>query len=336
MTKTALAALLAALLAAPALANDSTAELAAGGLVLTKTDAIEMRSEDLYISEAAIRVRYVFVNSTAAPVTTRVAFPMPDIGGPDFYFSNTAIPNREDPANFLDFQTTVDGRPVAMTVEQRAFAEGVDRTAWLSAHDIPLAPQLDGAIARLDALPKAARDEAVALGLAVPDEYDAGKGWETHLNPAWILKTTFHWEQTFAPGAEVVVEHHYRPAVGGSVGTMVGSPNYRADAEGVAERARYCIDQSFLAAVERAKKGADYSPFTESRIAYILRTGGNWAKPIGDFHMVIDKGAAENLVSFCASGVKKTGPTRFEVRKSNWRPDRDLSILILKPLPPPE
>lgn len=327
-------AVLATLLAAPALANDSTAELAAGGLVLTRTDAIEMRSEDLFISEEAVRVRYVFVNTSGAPVTTRVAFPMPDIGGPEFFFSDTSIPNRDDPANILDFRTTVDGGPVAMAVEQRALVGGVDRTAWLTAHGIPLALQMDGAIARLDALPKAARDEAVALGLAVPEEYDAGQGWERHLNPAWILKTTFHWQQTFAPGVEVVAEHRYRPAVGGSAGTMVGSPGYMADAEGAAERARYCIDASFLAAVERAKKGADYPPFTERRIAYILRTAGNWAGPIGDFRLVIDKGSPANLVSFCASGVRKIGPTRFEVRKTNWRPDRDLSILILEPLPP--
>lgn len=336
MKKTVLAAALAALLAAPALANDSTAELAAGGLVLTKTTAIEMRSEDLFISEQVVNVRYVFVNTSAAPVTTRVAFPMPDIGGEEFWFHDTAIPNRDDPANILDFRTTVDGKPVAMTVEQRAFARGVDQTAWLKAHGVPLALQLEGVIARLDGLPKAARDEAVALGLAVPDEYDAGKGWEKHLSPAWILKTTFHWEQTFAPGVPVAVAHSYKPAVGGSVGTMVGSPGYMADAEGAQQRARYCIDSAFLAAVTRARGGQDYPPFTESRIAYILRTAGNWAKPIGDFHLVIDKGAPGNLVSFCASGVRKISPTRFEVRKTNWRPDRDLSILILKPLPLPE
>ena len=333
MKKTVLALALASLLAAPALANDSTAELAAGGLVLTRTDAIEMRSEDLFISEQAVKVRYVFVNTSGAPVTTRVAFPMPDIGGEEFYFHDTSIPNRDDPANFLDFRTTADGKPVKMAVEQRAFVGGVDRTAWLTAHGIPLALQVDGAIAKLDVLPKAARDEAIALGLAVPDEYDQGKGWERHLNPAWILKTTFHWEQTFPAGKPVVVEHRYRPAVGGSVGTMVGSPGYMADAEGAAQRARYCIDAGFLAAVDKARKGQDYPPFTETRIAYVLKTGGNWARPIGDFHLTIDKGAAANLVSFCASGVKKTGPTRFEVHKTNWRPERDLWILILKPLP---
>lgn len=336
MNKPVLAALLAACLAGPALANDSTAELAAGGLILTKTDAIEMRSEDLFISQEAVQVRYVFVNTSGAPVTTRVAFPMPDIGGTDFFFSDTSIPNREDPANILDFQTTVNGKPVAMMVEQRAFAGAVDRTAWLRDHNIPLALHMEGAVARLDALPRAAQDEAIALGLAVPEEYDAGKGWERHLNPGWILKTTFHWEQTFPAGAEVVVEHRYRPAVGGSVGTMVGSPGYMADAEGAQERARYCIDSSFLAAVERAKKGGEYPPFTEARIAYVLKTGGNWARPIGDFRLVVDKGSTANLVSFCARGVKKISPTRFEVRKTDWRPENDLWILILKPLPAPE
>lgn len=336
MNRPILAAVLATLLAAPAMANDSTAELAAGGLVLTRTDAIEMRSEDLFISEDLVTVRYVFVNTSSAPVSTRVAFPMPDIGGEEFFYHDTAIPNREEPANILDFRTTVGGKPVAMAVEQKAMVGGVDRSAWLKAHGIPLALHIEGVTAKLDALSKAAQAEALALGIVTPEEYDQGKGMERHLNPAWILKTTFHWEQTFAPGAQVVVEHRYRPAVGGSVGTMVGSPGYMADADGAAERARYCIDSSFLAAVDRAKKGRDYPPFTETRIAYVLKTGGNWAKPIGDFRMVIDKGAAANLVSFCASGVKKIAPTRFEVRKTNWRPEKDLWILILKPLPPME
>ncbi len=47
--------------------------------------------------------------------------------------------------------------------------------------------------------------------------------------------------------------------------------------------------------------------------------------------MVVDKVAPNKLVSFCAEGVKKIGPTRFEVRKTNFVPQRDLSILILKP-----
>ncbi len=331
MKKTVLAAVLAALIAAPVLANDSTAELAAGGLVLTKTDAIEMRSEDLFISAEAVRVRYVFLNSSGKPVTTRVAFPMPDLGGEYFFESDTAIPDREAPANILDFRTLVNGKPVVTDVEQRAIANGVDQTAWLMAHGIPLALHLDGVGDRLDALPRTAQEEAMRLGIVTPQEYDQGKGWERHLTPAWILKTTFHWEQTFPAGTEVVVEHRYRPAIGGSVDTMVGSPDWERDDYARTMRQRYCVDESFVEAVKKGKRGVASMGYTERRIAYVLKTGGNWAKPIGDFRMVIDKGDTRNLVSFCASGVKKISPTRFGVRKTDWRPEQDLYILLLRP-----
>jgi hypothetical protein len=34
--------------------------------------------------------------------------------------------------------------------------------------------------------------------------------------------------------------------------------------------------------------------------------------------------------SFCADGVTRTGPTRYEVRKTGFLPQGDLDILILK------
>ena len=48
------------LAAPPALANDSTAEMAAGGITLLKSDGIAMKSEDLAISIDEVRVRYIF------------------------------------------------------------------------------------------------------------------------------------------------------------------------------------------------------------------------------------------------------------------------------------
>lgn len=328
-----LAAAVAAVLAAPARANDSTAELAAGGLVLKQTDAIAMASEDLYISLSEVRVKYRFRNVTAKDVTTRVAFPMPDIGGEGFFFHDTAIPNDRDPANILDFKTSVDGRAVRMEVEQKAFVGDVDRTAWLKARKIPLALHLDGIVDALDALPQKDKDEAVKLGLAIPDEYDAGKGVETHLAPAWILKTTFHWEQTFPAGKEIVVEHRYKPAVGSTVATMVGGPDFRKAEDWPEMQRRYCIDESFIAGVQKHRNADGWPAYFERRLGYILKTGGNWAGPIGDFRMVIDKGDPKHLVSFCGDGVKKIGPTQFEVHHRDWKPERDLWVLVLEPLP---
>jgi len=326
------AAMAAAVVTAPAMANDTTAELAAGGLVFTKTDAIEMKSEDLYVSAEAVRVKYRFLNTSGTDVTTRVAFPMPDIGGESLHYSPSAIPDREAPANILDFVTTVDGKAVKMEVEQKALVKGVDRTAWLTSRKVPLGVHLDSTVKALDALSKADQDKAIALGLAMVDEYETGGVLQRHLIPIWILKTTFHWEQTFPAGRELVVEHRYKPGTGGSAGTMVGSPGFAGTPEWPQLRNRYCIDTEFLGAVAKAKGKQDWPPFSEARIAYVLKTGGNWAKPIGDFRMVIDKGDAKNLVSFCAEGVKKISPTQFEVRKTNWTPPKDLNVLILLPV----
>ncbi|MDB5469651.1 MAG: hypothetical protein JWR84_1211 [Caulobacter sp.] len=330
------AALAALLCAGTALANDSTAELAAGGLVLKTTDSIEMRSEDLFISQKEVVVKYRFQNTSVAPVSTVVAFPMPDIGGMGFFESDNGLPS-DDATNLLQFHTLVDGQPVKAQVEQKAIVDGVDRTAWLKTHKVPLAAHRPEAGKALDGLSKADQAEAVKLGIAWVNEYDQGKGWESHHEPAWVLKTTFYWSQTFPAGKVVEVEHRYIPAVGGSVDTIVGmsspdNPEFQASIN--AERKKYCVDAGFLAALNRKGPKAEgtMSGYTEKRVAYVLKTGANWAKPIGDFRLVIDKGAADNLVSFCATGVKKIGPTRFEVTKKDYRPTSDLEILILEPL----
>ncbi|HET7502027.1 MAG TPA: DUF4424 family protein, partial [Kofleriaceae bacterium] len=62
---------------------------------------------------------------------------------------------------------------------------------------------------------------------------------------------------------------------------------------------------------------------------YILKTARNWSGPIGDFHLTIDKGDARNVLSVCADGLKKTAATRFELRKKDFVPEKDLSVLFV-------
>lgn len=322
---------LAAIAVAPAsLANDSSAELTTGGLVLTHDPAIEMKAEDLYISAKDVRVRYRFANTSAKDVTITVAFPMPDITieGEDDMIS---VPT-EDPRNLLGFATTVDGKPVVAQVEQKVFSKGVDRTAYLIAHGIPLAPHLKPTNDILDALPQARKDEIVKMGLGQIMEYDAGKGWEHHLYATWTLKTKYYWRQTFPAGREIVVEHHYKPSVGASAGTSWGAAYFPKDPQYGAQRRRYCVDDAFLAAIKNTphRPDVEFVPFTEQRIDYVLTTGANWKAPIGAFRMVIDKGDANSLVSFCGEGVRKIGPTQFEVRHTNYTPTKEVSVLILK------
>jgi Domain of unknown function (DUF4424) len=317
----------------PSRANDSTAELATGGLRFVTTPDIEMRSEDLFVSLDRIKVRYVFFNTSDKPVTTLVAFPMPDIVV-NSLDQNVAYPT-DNPENLLDFRTLVDGKPVEARVEQKVFAAGIDRTDFLRKLGIPLAPQLQATNAALDKLPEATRDELVKLGMAEILEYDSGDGMRKHVEARWTLKTIYYWEQTFPPQTELVIEHSYRPSVGSSVATSLGQDWARKNGR-YPDYDKYCTDSDIVSTVEKATKAAAKTgsiPFTEHRIDYILSTGANWSGPIGDFRLVVDKGDPSNLVSFCGEGVKKIGPTQFEMKKSDFVPDGDLNVLILSKPP---
>jgi hypothetical protein len=310
-------------LAAPALANDTTAETAAGGLVLSRSDAIDMVSEDLFVSEKAVRVAYVFRNRAPRDMTVTVAFPMPD--------RQLLAENYQDVAFPSGFRTLVEGRRVTMRVERKAMLKGRDVTAALTALKVPVSGEKIGAA--LDRLAKAEQQRLLRAGLAETDEYDAGRGMGKHLVPAWTVKEIWYWEQTFRAGRDLHVEHSYVPGTGGSVGTMLVDRKARTEPEGRRMIADYCLDGDFLAAVDRraAATRAEFAILPEKRIGYVLTTGANWRSPIGRFRLVVDKGAPDNLVSFCGNGIRKVSPTRFEMVMTNWRPTRDLKVLLIGP-----
>jgi len=316
--------------ALPARANDTTAELATGGLIFVTNDSIEMRSENLYISTDQVRVTYDFFNTSKKDVTVLVAFPLPEIriSGAD---DNIAVPT-QDPVNIVGFKTTVNGSPVTMQVEQRVTAVGIDRTQYLRNLGIPLAPHLAATDQALDALPQDKWAEIVEFGLGQIVQYDVGTGMKNHLEARWGLATTFYWLQTFPAGKETIVQHLYTPSVGSSAQTNLGAPDQTTQSWYSAYLRKYCIDQDFLTTVQNLRKASNSQygpPYNEQRIDYILKTGANWSGPIQAFTLVVDKGAANNLVSFCGTGVTKIAPTQFQMKQSNFMPDRDLSVLIL-------
>lgn len=328
-----MAAVASFLAAAPVYANDSTAELTAGGLVFKTTPNIEMRSEDLSISRKRVIVRYRFFNKGTSDETATVAFPMPEL---DYDVElNVSIPNPESD-NFLNFQTKVDGKPVETKIEQKAFARETNKeiTKILTARNIPLMPASKRTQAFLDKLDKAAEKELTDLGLVRADDFDAGKGMEHHLAPQWKLTTTYYWQQIFPAGKEIVVEHSYEPSVGSTVQTTFDHL-YDTDKQIKAEFSKkYCPDQAFIAGVKAMtpKNKKDAMPPPEYYLGYILKTGANWAGPIGDFRLTVDKGNPKALISFCETGVKKTGPTTFEVRHTNFTPKQDLNFVIVEPV----
>jgi hypothetical protein len=320
------------LAAPPALANDTAAVLTTGGLEFVSHGEIAMESEDLFISKDEIRVVYTFRNDSDQDHDLLVAFPMPDIV-PD-HFSPVAFPMGPTD-NLFEFETTFNGAPIAAELHEYAYAAGVDRTKLLEKLDIPIVPISQAAIDAVDALDEETIGQLLHLGMAVPDEFDAGEGWETHHWPNWTYRATYTWEATFPANETVVVEHRYKPSVGGTTGVALLSEPSEDGYDPAAEyRQKYCTDESFVAAVRKTLTDPDEpwsAPFTESWISYILTTGGNWAGGgIETFRLVVDKGSTDNLVSFCGEGVRKIGPTTFETVKENFWPQEELNILILE------
>jgi hypothetical protein len=303
-----------------ALANDTVTRLDNSGLVIMKTDAIEMRSEELFISENLIRVQYKFFNRSGSDLTTLVAFPMPDLV-PEFVVRNVSVAT--------GFTTVIDGVPITPQVEQKAVAEdGADGTDLLRKFSVPLDLTLPEAEERLGQLPRTQQDELAKARLV--RRGDPGPG--AFILPNWTLKTAYYWEQTFPARREIAVEHSYRPSVGGELGVGLHydlSEKTEWSPEGIKH---YCMETSFLVAADRIRKTADRSaafPYGQQRIDYVLKTGANWAGPIHDFRLVIDKGKPENLVTFCGEGVKKISATQFEMRKIDFTPQTDLHILLV-------
>ena len=308
-----------------ALANDSVAETAAGGLVLKQSRDIDMVSEDLYVSRLEVRVRYVFRNRAARAVRATVAFPMPD--------RDLAAEEGQEIAWPSGFRTRVGGRGVAMRVERRIQLHGVDHTALFARLRIPIGGrQSDPAMYQaLAALPRADQDRLAGLGLI---GLDSEPGTDRrHPTPLWTVKETWYWDQAFPAGRDLIVEHRYRPGLGGTAGTALASREARESNYGRATIARYCIDADFVATVERIarRSEAGIPPLAEDWLSYVLTTGANWRAPIGDFRLVVDKGDPGHLVSFCGQGVRRIGPTQFEIRRRDWRPTQDLHVLFLHP-----
>ena len=361
-----LAAALSLALAAPAAANDSSSELAAGGLVLVKTDRIAMQREDLTLSPAEVRVRYEMRNDTGAPVTLRVAFPMPEVpkDTPDGMATATAhnldIKPPED-ANFIGFRVRADGQEVMPEAEIRAeLPDGRDiaealrriggnslvlRPRWFELPSDPAGRAGPNGGWDLDA---PTRQALVDLG-ALRQEAD---GYET----LWTTRITFHWMQIFRPGV-TVLEHVYRPILGSQLfgATSQGDPGH-ADAQSGAWHGSldddlagaYCIDAPTDRAMRalyrqklraRGPASATDGYFTAYVLGYILRTATNWRGPIGTFHLVLQGGrvatgfAGEGearLMSLCTDlPLRATAPMRFEATVRDYVPAQDLRVLII-------
>jgi hypothetical protein len=330
----------------PALANDGWGGISSTGLTFGETDAVVMEAEDLYISINRIEVDYVFRNVTDKDVTGEVIFPLPPLSLEYILDADWNLPDDPDRTNLLNFKAVVDGQEVPVTIDRIAViapqwqegqppslvyeSPGRDVTADLERLGIPLSLNREKLLAALQGLDAAARAEATKLGLADFDDDGASPG---RVYPYWSIVLRYHWTQTFPAGKVVKISHEYENRSPGSLFGWSDPPESYAQSD----VSRYCIDAGTSKALAKAMRyvaedGQVYSGGYAHNIEYVLRTANSWAGPIGKFRLTIDKEKPENVVSLCADGIRKTGPTTFVMEKTDYVPDRDLQILIASPV----
>ena len=317
-----LAALAVMALPAPVFSNDTMMTLAAGGLVPVKSAAVVMESEDLEISIGQVTVKYVFRNRTKSDIDAIVGFPLPALLGPDVEHIPVSLPSK-DPVNFVDFKVFAGGKAIPVRMESRALNSGRDITDRLLSLGIPVSVANQNLNSLLLKLPAAKRSPLEKEELIVCEDVGGG---ERRCWPTWETRTRFYWMQHFPAESTVAVQHTYRPVVGGSYLVASSDPSENIKP--------YCGGADDLARISQVKKAhpaksQDDIVLWENRIQYILTTANNWSGPIGNFHLTILADTPEDVVMTCMQGLKRTSPTRHEMVRADFRPDKELNVLIL-------
>jgi hypothetical protein len=312
-------------------ANDSSSAIGLGGLELTRNEAVSMDSEDLFLSLDKVVVKYRFTNNSAKDVETLVSFPMPPIPGNLGYLGDQSLPDWTD----FNFQTLVGGIPVKYDKIVKVTANGKDVTARLK--------QLGWQVKFWDYEDEAANAKWFDLGQSEKQAYvDEGLlKWQgndkKYVRANWQVTTYITRKQVFPAGKTISVEHSYQPITGGTIAGML-EKSTRKKSDFKEYSTNFCIDNAFIKAFDKKRyngieneNGVETgSQYVESWLDYVLKSGANWQGPIKDFRLVIDKGKPGNLISLCMDGIKKISPTQFEVRKTNFEPQKDISIVVVR------
>jgi Domain of unknown function (DUF4424) len=335
----------------PALADDSAAAIAAGGLVPRRETRIVMAREVLQISVKKVVVDYDFRNDTAEDVTTEVAFPISP------YSSGFVEGPQPEAQSFQSFKLWVDGKPVHYESEAKATLNDKDVSALLEANHIDI-PTFGHFNVSLDSkrvevtktpdftrLPKSARDQLVKAGLFKLVDDPWGQ-WTVHLQ--------YHWTQTFPAHSTVHIRHEYPPVAGftelgraaveDSLAQFTTGHSAGNDPDEVKFLTQFCADQPFLstlarqlrenesavqADVEKQMAGTAYPSWVD----FILTSANTWQRPIEDFTLIVERPKAEHggkmLISFCSPAdgkVEKTDVDLLQVHLTNFIPASELHI----------
>jgi hypothetical protein len=317
--------------ASVAAANDTHAAFAAGGLQFTKTDEIRMEREDLSIGHDRIRVSYRYRNLTDHDVRMEVAFPLPDVNVWEMSETPHQFHRSAQSGDIFNFHLWIDGRAATPQFDVHAIelATGHDITDLLRHYRIPLtdsAPDGDN-----DLIDKLTHLDAAAA--KVLSEAGAFYRDDDPRHPHWIVKAAYHWTETFPAHREITVRHEYQPVLGGSLANGVDlAKNISENDQPYNYPRRYCTGPEDAAATAKLPGYGDGNnpPVKTEWVEYVLKTGANWAGPIGRFHLEIDQGDADLMALCRIPGLDQQRRGRSVVADAtDFTPASDIAVLYV-------
>ena len=331
------------LIAGRSLANDTTARVGAGGIVLLKSAQIRMVSELLEVSTKSIRVKYTFLNEDAADVRTTVAFPMPAYG---WNSGDSALEGNVGPLK--TFKHFVNGVPVPTQIERKAVFNGRNITDQL--RQIGLT---DNQIFVTFGKCPTTNRLAVNCGLSKKQQTEiVGLIGKENDDTTWTVEETVFWDQVFPAGQLIEVRHEYVPFVGmsytspyqegfGYVGTSPDDYLPRAiPLNRPVDPNEACLDDGTGQALRKkigaiVEGGVSSVTVTLNDVEYILGTGRNWKGPIQDFKLRLEKSSPDQVVSLCFPGKpRKLSPTVLEFSRKDYVPQDRLVVYFFTLLRP--
>ncbi len=300
-------------------ANDSAVEIAAGGLKLRKEHRVSIEKENLFISPDLVAVECEFLNRAKLPVISEVAFPIPP-------FRFDCVGPTDDGRELANFRVWVDGKPIKVKKEVRAFAANREVTADLRWAGIDIEqfgnPDCEGYVTNNDMarLGPNVRRRLIKVGAVKPWGKDDGV---SGVAPEWEAHVTYHWRQKFLPGIPVRIRHEYKPVVGfQQVPAQELMDRYTAACFGEEVRKRLTVK-----AEQDLKDNVGYLPTIW--VDYILTTANTWKTPIKDFQLVVG-GRSQDTVAFCWDGTAEgADDEEFRVHETDFVPKKELRVYFL-------
>ncbi|MGE3919269.1 MAG: DUF4424 family protein, partial [Hyphomicrobiaceae bacterium] len=292
-------------------ASADTLELPAGGLVLIPDERIAVEAEEVVLSRSLVRVTYAVRSRSEAPLARIVSWPLPEIDANAIGDDVVVLP-AGSPRDYSGVVVTVDGAAVPLSFEQRAVAFSRDLTVLLEAAGLPLNPLATGVEEALRSVP--------ADRLAELEERGAIRRDDERLVPAWAVRTTAFWRQTFEPGRLLTIGLAYGP--------VTASGLWRPESLATL-RETYCIDKGLEGAIA-ARIAKSPRGLVAHRLTYTMANSPGWSAPIPSFRLAIEKSGFETLIASCWEGLRVVGPTLVENVRRDFHPGDDIRVLFFQ------